>query len=381
MHRHTGPRWVTLLMLLASAAAWTPRCFAQGEREEPAAAEPVLNAGDDAPPLELEKWLAGEGGDALPKDRISMVVFVASWSEASDRALTWLAGRSRAYAKDDIGVVAVFGQDAANAGFYGKPETELTARAFVERRAMGKIRSGFDQRWRSRSAWLAAAGVKTLPTAFIVDRKSKIAWVGNPLWPPGEMEDALEQIKKGAFGPAERRALREKWEEVLRELRGLDNTLTAARNTGRHDIAIATLERLERLDTLSRGYYLLARFEIVYLEQLNTEAAFKIARGALDSDADNGQLLNDISWTILTGEGAKSRDLPLAQKLAERAVEVTEGKNPHYLDTLARAHADQGHLEEAIRQQKKAVDLAGDATEREDMLATLQEYLRKREGR
>lgn len=381
MHRQTGPRLAPLLALLASTVAWTTSCPAQEDREIQTAAEQVLNAGDDAPPLELEKWLTGEGGDALPKNRISMVVFVASWSEASDRALTWLAGRSRDYAKDDIGVVAVFGQDAATAGYYGKPETELTARAFIERRALGKIRCGFDQRWRSRSAWLAAAGAKTLPTAFIVDGKGKIAWLGNPLWPPGEMEDALDQIKKGAFGPVERRALREKWDEVLRELRGLDNTLTAARNTGRHDIAIATLERLEKLDRLSRGYYLLARFEIVYLEQFNSDAAFKIARGAMETDADNGQLLNDISWTILTGEGAKSRDLPLAQKLAERAVEVTEAKNPHYLDTLAKAHADQGHLDEAIRQQKKAVDLAGDATEREEMLSTLQEYLRKREGR
>ncbi|MCC6228654.1 MAG: hypothetical protein IT432_05445 [Phycisphaerales bacterium] len=362
-------------------ATWTPATRAQVDRDVRPAAESTLHAGDEAPPLEIEKWLGGEGGDALPKDRVGIVVFVASWSEASERALTWLAGRSRVYAKDDIGVVAVFGQDAAGAGFFGKPETELTASAFIQRHAIGSIRCAFDQRWRSRSAWLSAAGMKTLPAAFIVDTHGKIAWLGNPLWPPGEMEDALAQIKAGVFGVVERRALRTKWEGVLRELKGLDNTLTAARNTGRHDIAVATLERLEKLDALSRGYYKVARFEIVYLENLDSEAAFTIARGALETDGDNAQMLNDISWTILTGEGAKVRDLPLSQKLAERAVEASEGKNPHYLDTLARAHADQGHLDEAIKQQKKAVDLAGDASEREDLLSTLQEYLRKREGR
>lgn len=378
MHRHTGPGWVTILTLLLGVAAWVPPATAQ--REAASATDPTLHPGDDAPALDLEKWLTGDG-DSLPKGRISLVVFVASWSEASERALAWLAGRSHIYAKDDIGIVAVFGQDATDAGFYGKPETELTARAFIERHAIGEIRCALDRRWRSRSAWLAAAGVKTLPGAFIVDRKGKLAWLGNPLWPPGEMEDALEQIKKGEFGAAERRATQARWEEVLRELRGLDATLTSARNTGRHDIAIATLERLETIDRLSRGFYMTARFEIVYLEKLDSEAAFKIARGALESDADNAQLLNDLSWTILTGEGARARDLALAQKLADRAVEVSESKNPHYLDTLARAHADQGHLDEAIKQQKKAVERAGDASEREEMLATLQEYLRKREGR
>ncbi len=193
--------------------------------------------------------------------------------------------------------------------------------------------------------------------------------------------DTLRQVKAGSFEAVERRELTRKWEEVLRELRGLDATLTSARNTGRHDIAISTLERLESIDRLSRGFYMMARFEIVFLEKLDSQAAFKIARGALETDADSAQLLNDLSWTILTGEGARSRDLPLAQKLAERAVEVSEGKNPHFLDTLARAHADQGRLEEAIKQQKRAVDRAGDASEREEMLATLQEYMRKREGR
>ncbi len=33
MHRHTGPRWATLLALLASALAWTPHAVAQGDRE------------------------------------------------------------------------------------------------------------------------------------------------------------------------------------------------------------------------------------------------------------------------------------------------------------------------------------------------------------
>lgn len=381
MHRHTGPRWATLLALLVSGVAWTPHAMAQGDREVQPATDPLLRAGDAAPGLELEKWLAGEGDDPLPKGRIRVVVFVATWSEASERAMDWLAGRSREYSKDNIDVIAVFGQDAADARTYGKPETELTARAFIERHAIGKIRCAFDQRWRSRSAWLAAAGVKTLPMAFIVDSQGKIGWLGNPLWPPGEMEDALAQIKAGTFGPAERRELTKKWEEVLRELRGLDNTLTQARNTRRDDIAIATLERLETLDKLSRGYYMAARFEITYLEKLNAEAAFKIARGALETDPDNAQLLNDLSWTILTGEGATARDLPLAQKLAERAVEVSESKNPHYLDTLARSHADQGHLDEAIKLQKKAVDQTGDRSDREEMLATLQEYLRKREGR
>ncbi|MBL8761579.1 MAG: hypothetical protein JNL50_09785 [Phycisphaerae bacterium] len=383
MPRH-GMRVSVSVPILVGLLAWggfTPAAHAQGDRPAPAERDATLRPGDDAPALEIEAWLVGEGADRLPKDRVSVVVFVASWSEASERALDWLGPRSRELADNGIDVVAVFGQDAAEPTTYGRLETEQSARAFLDRRASSRIKCAFDKRWRSRSAWVAAAGLTSIPAAFIVDRQGKVAWIGNPLWPPGEMDDALDQVTKGQFGAGERRATREKWEAVLRELRGLDQTLVSARNTGRHDIAIGALERLGAIDRLSRGYYTLAKFEIVLLELRDAPRAFAIARDALESDRNNAQLLNDLSWTILTGEDAPARDLPLAQKLGERAVEASEGKNPHYLDTLARAHADQGRLDDAIKFQRRAVETTSDPSEREDMATTLQKYMRTKDGR
>lgn len=376
-------RRLGLVILAATTLAWggASTLWAQQQtRPGDSVNDVTLHAGDDAPSLEIEKWLLGSGQEKLTPGRTSIVVFVASWSEASQRALDWMSRRSGAYADAGIDVVAVFGQDVSESTVLGRPETEATARAFIARRPAGKVRYAFDKRWRSRTSWVVAAGLDTLPAAFIVDRNAKVAWIGNPLWPPGEMDDAVMQVAKGAFGEAERRETREKWEGVLHELRQLDNVLTRARNTGQHDKAIETLERLEAIDRLSRAYYLQARFEIVYLEKRDAERAFAIARGVLENDRDDAQLLNDLSWTILTTDDAPARDMALAQKLAERAVEASESKNPHYLDTLARAKADQGRLDDAIKLQKQAVELATDPNEREDMTSTLQEYTRKRGG-
>jgi len=53
----------------------------------------------------------------------------------------------------------------------------------------------------------------------------------------------------------------------------------------------------------------------------------------------------------------KSPDYALAVELAQRAVQLTDEKDPFILDTLASALFKQGKVEEAIRYQEKAVAL------------------------
>jgi len=45
-------------------------------------------------------------------------------------------------------------------------------------------------------------------------------------------------------------------------------------------------------------------------------------------------------------------------KLAERAVEVSSGQDPDFLDTLAAAYAEAGRFPDAIAAARKALDLA-----------------------
>lgn len=89
-------------------------------------------------------------------------------------------------------------------------------------------------------------------------------------------------------------------------------------------------------------------------------------------DVQDPEVLNNLAWAILTGEDVKQRDLPLATRLAKKALDATGGEAPHILDTYARALFDSGNVAEAIDVQQKAAALAPDDT---DITGALQRFL------
>ena len=48
--------------------------------------------------------------------------------------------------------------------------------------------------------WMTAAGQEGIPTAFIVNKEGKIAWIGHPM----EMDKPLEKIVAGTWDLKER---------------------------------------------------------------------------------------------------------------------------------------------------------------------------------
>ena len=72
------------------------------------------------------------------------------------------------------------------------------------------------------------------------------------------------------------------------------------------------------------------------------------------------------AWLMATCPDAKYRNGKKAEELARKAVELTEGKDPGFRDTLAAALAEQGRFDEAIKLQEAVVaeiTLEPDATE------------------
>ena len=64
------------------------------------------------------------------------------------------------------------------------------------------------------------------------------------------------------------------------------------------------------------------------------------------------------AWLIATRPGLEKRDLALAEKMAGRANQATQGKEPAILDTLARVQFMNGKTNEAVATEQKAVNLA-----------------------
>jgi thiol-disulfide isomerase/thioredoxin len=106
--------------------------------------------------------------------------------------------------------------------------------------------------------------------------------------------------------------------------------------------------------------------------QGNPEQAAALARQIEELNIQDPNILNEIAWSILTDEKVVQRDLPLATRLATKAVNATQGKNATFLDTYARAMFDTGQIAAAIKFQKLAIALRPDDP---GLTATLEKYL------
>lgn len=100
--------------------------------------------------------------------------------------------------------------------------------------------------------------------------------------------------------------------------------------------------------------------------------AAEIAKAIEALELKNPELLNKVAEVILTGEIVKHRDLKLALSLSKRAADLSGGKSATILATYARALFDNDKVADAITQQKKAIEVAGDD---EDLAAELKKSL------
>src|SRR5688572_18887001 len=104
--------------------------------------------------------------------------------------------------------------------------------------------------------------------------------------------------------------------------------------------------------------------------------ASEIAPRVMAHGTNDWNALNFFSWRIFADRNIKHRDRTLALAAAQRALQLTGEKEPTVLDTYARALFENGRHDEAIRSQKRAVELCTVEAKRIDMEANLNRYVR-----
>jgi 4-amino-4-deoxy-L-arabinose transferase-like glycosyltransferase len=88
------------------------------------------------------------------------------------------------------------------------------------------------------------------------------------------------------------------------------------------------------------------------------QGAIQHYRKALDLDANDPVVLNDLAWMLATTGEPGLRDGPEAVRLATRAVELTDSRWPICIGTLAAACAQAGQFPEAVKKATIAFNLA-----------------------
>jgi Flp pilus assembly protein TadD len=133
---------------------------------------------------------------------------------------------------------------------------------------------------------------------------------------------------------------------------------------GRLDEALAqfsTAAGLDPSDSISES-----QMGLICSRQNDIVAAIQHYRASLVLNPDSIQVLNNLAWIRAANGNPDFRDGADAVRLAKRACELTQNKNPVLLGTLAAAYAEAGDFTNAVAMATQARELAM-AANKEDL--------------
>jgi tetratricopeptide (TPR) repeat protein len=126
----------------------------------------------------------------------------------------------------------------------------------------------------------------------------------------------------------------------------------------RAPLAIETLESARRLDPQLPEVSQVLTF--IYVSTHREAEAIREGARALELNPDDANTYNNLAWLHATAKRSEFLNLQLAQEYAERAVALTQWKQPSFLDTLAEVYYRRGGSErsKAHDLMLRAIDIA-----------------------
>jgi len=330
--------WVPLLAAVSIAAAQTP----------------VAKVGAQAPALRVAKWIKGSPVKQFGNGKVHVVEFWATWCvpcKVTIPHLTQLAEKYRGRAT--FTGVSVWETKPGSkdlsyinkvTAFVKEMGDEMDYNVAVDTLDGAVART-----------WLEAAGQTTIPTAFVIDQRGKIAWVGHPM---GRLDEVVGRVIAGKYDSREDARIHLQAIENARREQALYEPLMVAIKTKRPVEALAELDKLEaRLPGRATS---LATTRYSLLLMVDETKAYALARSLAEGALRNEPLaLNQIAWAIVDDTSKLKRpDYATAVSIARRANELTDSQNAFILDTLAYALFKSGDVDGAIDWQERAVAIA-----------------------
>jgi hypothetical protein len=336
-----------MLSVLTALLLFTSASFGQE------AAAPTLNLGDRAPVLGSGEWIKGDPVEAFESGRVYVIHTWATWSAPSTEAVAYLTELQRKYEEQGLVVIGqnLWETDAAAVRpLVEEMDDEVGFRVVLDEPSG---REGHMAR-----NWMAAAGRKSIPCAFVVDQQGRIAWIGHPM----KLEPVLKKVLAGSFDPKAEA-------EKDKQIRALEQRLNTARRNDDTDEALRIADEIVRI----RPELAMLKFEMLRDEE-RWDEAYAFAEATIPA-IDDAAALNELAWRIVDPEDPyPSQNLDVALKAASRANELTDGRDPMILDTFARACWLNGEKAKALELQQKAVENNTYPQFEEDMADRLRQY-------
>jgi len=313
-----------------------------------------LSIGDPAPALQTGKWVQGDAVTGFDTNHVYIVEFWATWCGPCRASIPHLNEVWQKF--KGKGVIAI-GQDIWEEDESGVPAfvksmgTNMTYRVALDDKTK-------DPKGAMATTWMTAADQDGIPTAFIVNKHGRIAWMGHPM---ALEESTLSEIISDKFDVAafakQYQETREKEAAAGQQRAALIKQFNEAASKKDWKAAGAALDQVDATFPELRPRTAMIRIQML-LDQTNLAGAYRLAQSLGAADPTNAPLLNALAWTLATRPGIDTNGYRIAQTFAESANRITGQKEPTVLDTLARTQFINGKTNEAIATEQKAASLA-----------------------
>jgi thiol-disulfide isomerase/thioredoxin len=291
-----------------------------------------LEVGDAAPGLDVKEWVKGEE-TGIAKGTPYVVEFWATWCGPCRKSIPHLTELQHQYAEDDLRVIGVTGEEEID-------KVKRFVRGQGNKMDYTVVQ---DNRNRTNSAWMRAAGQEGIPCAFIVDRNSNIQFIGHPMDP--EFEEILEGVVSGRFDA-----------KMIKKGEPHRNAANNARKIKNWALWEKHSQDCVDIDEKVFAEVMLDRFEVLLLDRKLVDQAYAYAMELAISQQDDPEFLTWVSTMIAQDPRIPDADrrLDVAIMLATAARANARAGDPRYLAAEAVVRFHNGEIDQAVDLQKQA---------------------------
>jgi thiol-disulfide isomerase/thioredoxin len=309
--------------------------------------------GDPAPELRVSEWIKGEPLSRFERGRVYVVEFWATWCGPCIFAMPHLSEIQRQYMDKGVMVIAVNVMDEdldAARALVKKMGVTVENRVAIDANTTGE-KAGV-----MAKAWLGEN--RAIPRCFVVDRDTKIAWIGHPM----RVDGPLHAIVAGTYDAA-------KQAEIDRTFQDLDRQLGLAKRDNQWQKVLEILDQMQTVDPFSTPLNYTTRIK-AWIELEAYKAAEKFVKEVVTESSDL-RLMGQLAGQLLTAPDKSKLDMDFVVEMAKKASGNGESDDPVALSALARAFEAKGDNTAAIKVWTRMLELDDPIVDKDSLKARL----------
>lgn len=347
------------ILAIGSLFAFAAASMAQGS-----AAAATLTVGSPAPAISVAKWVKGTPVKNFEKGKVYVVEFWATWCGPCKQSIPHLTELAKKFGdKATFTGVSVWEDPKATDNSY-LTKVDQFVKDWGPKMDYNVAADGFEGTM--AKTWMAAAGQNGIPTAFVVGKDGKIAWIGHPLAGTFEgdtsasLEQVVEQVYEDKFDVGAEQARIKAQEAKEAEAAAKFKPFQDAWSAKKYPEAVAEIDKLIASDSKMEMQFGMTKFMAMtnYDVPGATAYAKKLAGSIYKNEAN---ALNSLAWGLVDPDAnLKGVDYKAAAAIASQGVSVAKDdmSKSYVMDTLALSQWKAGDKKAALATQQSAVKLA-----------------------